>query len=58
LAIHFEISQCQYNNMILANGKVAIRDPMHRLADGNVGIKLLSIDLQVMLANAKNGTQR
>jgi hypothetical protein len=32
--------------MILADGKVAIGDPMHRLADGNVSIELLDIDFQ------------
>jgi hypothetical protein len=41
LAIYFlKISQCQYdNNTVLADGKVAIGDPMHQQADGNIGIE-------------------
>jgi hypothetical protein len=31
---------------------------MHRISDGNVGIKSLDIDFQKLLADAKNGTWR
>jgi hypothetical protein len=44
--------------LILANGKVGIGYPMHRISDGNVGIKSLDIDFQKLLADAKNGTWR
>jgi hypothetical protein len=58
-AIHcMKISLCQYNtDTMLANVKVAIGDPMHQLANGNVSIELLDIHFQKLLADGKNGIQ-